>query len=162
MTLRILGRPIYTADNSVSAPGVSQKVKLAANLLVKSFRVGVSHYNNPIYTTIDLKIYGNRNGFLGKLLHTSTNTITKEIIAVTEIHTLKETFFEFSSAPALRAGEEYFIALFINGAYVGDSAKHLAWNNTWPDPIFDTGVIQTQAKAAKYPLSTAIIGCTLP
>lgn len=162
MTWRMLGKPIYTADNSASAPGVYQKFKVSSNILVRAFRIGVVHYNNPTYTSLQLKIYGNRNGSIGKLLHTSSNSVTKSTIAETENHTYKETYFEFLPSPSLRSGEEYFAAIFINGAYVGNSSTHIAWKSTWPDPIFDTGVTQTQAKSAKYPFDLAIIGTDLP
>jgi hypothetical protein len=162
MTWRVLGKPIYTADNSASAPGVYQKIKLPSNLLANAFRVMVAHYNNPTYTSLELKIYGNRNGAIGKLLHTSTNTITKATIAATENHSLKETYFEFSPEIPLKAGEEYFASIFINGAYVGDSSTHIAFVSTWPDPIFDTGITQTQAKASNYPLRLSIFGTEFP
>ena len=160
--MRLLGRPIETADNSASAPGVYQKFEVPSNILMRAVRVGVIHYNNPTYTSIQLKIYGNRNGSPGKLLHTSSNSITKATIAAVENHSYKETYFEFIPSPSLRAGEEYFAAIFINGAYVGNSSAHLAWKTTWPDPIFDTGVTQNQAKAAKYPLDFSIIGTSIP
>lgn len=158
----MLGKPIYTADNSASSPGVYQGFILPENLLVKAFRIGVIQYNDPSYTSLVLKLYGNRNGSPGKVIYTSSNSISKSTIASVEDHSYKETYFEFTNPPALRGGEQYYAAIFINGAYVGDATSHLAWKTTWPDPIFDTGVTENQAKAAKFPLQLSIIGSELP
>lgn len=159
MTWRMLGKPIYTADNSSSSPGVTQKFNVTNNILLKSIRIGIIHYNDPVYTTIQLKIYGDRNGSVGKLLLTSSNSIAKETISIVD-HAFKETYFEFSGYP-IKTNTYYHASLFINGAYVGDNASHLAWKTTWPDPIFDTGITQLQTKAAKYPFDLSVFGALL-
>lgn len=159
---RMLGKPIETVDNSASAPGVYQNFKLPENILLKAVIADVIHYNNPTYSNIQIKIYGDRNGQIGKLLYTSSGSISKVLIASVENHACKQIYFTFDAPPALRAGENYYAALFINGAYVGNASTHIAWKSTWTDPIFDTGITQTQAKAAKYPLKFSIIGASLP
>ena len=156
--MKKLGKPISTADNSASSPGVYQSLLPASSMMLKAVRCGIIHYNNPTYTSVVLKIYGNRNSAPGKLLATSTNSVLKATIAPAQNHAVSEVGFEFEPEVALRAGDTYWLALFINGAYVGDSTTHLAWESSWPAPVNRTGVTVNQAQADNMPLLVSSFG----
>lgn len=154
--MRILGKPIYTADNSSSSPAIYQKFTMPDNKLVRSIRIGIIQYNNPTYTSVSLNVYANRSNAPGKLLYSSSTSVTKATIGESINHAYKDIYFDFTDF-TLRDSDSYYAALFINGAYVGNSTTHLAWKTAWPDPMFKTGVTITQAQAATFPLEFYMI-----
>lgn len=158
MSVTHWGKPIYTADNSSSAPGVYQSFSFAEHRSVAVMRVDLIQYNNPTYTSVQLQIYGKRGTTpIGKLLYTSSNTVTKTTIGEGVSNAWKNIYFTFSPYAVFRAGDLYYAALFINGAYVGDATSHLAWKNGYPNPINTTGLTITANKQFSSPLDLCVL-----
>lgn len=108
------------------------KFKTNKNLVVKGVRTAFVVYNDPVFTSLNAKIYSEDAG-PGELLYTSIDSRTKA-----EIHTLangvKETYFTFNDIP-LQSDTEY--NLVINGSgYAPTDNSYLAWKAAFPDPIY--------------------------
>lgn len=153
MSWRMLGKPFDTAD-MVGTPTISQKVLIPYNCILKAVRVGIIQYNNPSWTSITLKMYANRNGSIGKLLETSTDNVLKSALFTLD-HGYKETFFEFNYVPLVQ-GDSYHFVLSASG-YTGNSASHLAWRNSYPDPIYRNGFTPNAANGDNHPLDIHLI-----
>ncbi len=155
--MRVLGKPIATADNSLSAPGVYQKVTFTEDKMVNSIRCGVISHNAS-FTGIKLLVFTNRSSAPGKLLYQSANTVLKATIDEGDSYALADVAFTFSSNLAFRGGDSYIFALYVTGSYTGDATNHIAWASGWPDPVHDTGLTVQQKNAAKLPLSIIFTG----
>lgn len=154
--VRLLGKPIYTADNLNSAPTVSQKITKSSDVLVDGFSIGVIQVGNPNYTSIQALVFADRAGSPGKLLY-SSNAVTKAKICQGSDNSWGVFAFTFASPIPLNGGESYHIALFMNGIYTGADISHIAWQTGHPDPIYKTGVTIDQVNAAKMPLHISAI-----
>lgn len=122
--------------------------RMNTNTILRAVRTWIVVYNNPVFTSLNCKIYSNesRSGVNTpvKLLHTSTDSRLKA-----EIHTLdygvKETYFTFDDVPL--QGDTWY-NLVINGAgYVPTDSSYLAWMHSYPDPVLDgyTPAVETIA-----------------
>lgn len=156
MSRQMIGKPIATADNSASSPGVTQKATFGENCFLLGTHAMVINYGSPNYTGIQMKVYANRGGSAGKLLATSTNTVLKTSILSSEAHGYAEIFFTFDKIP-LVADDYYHFSLYLTGSYTGDSTSHIAWKTGYPDPVHKTGLTINLAKSGKYPLELVFI-----
>lgn len=155
MTRRFLARPIFTADNT-DPPEVTQGFSVDASFLLRAVRLTVIQFNAPTYTGIIAKIYAERSSDASKEVAQSTNTVLPATVAPTEDHAFREVYFEFNDV-VLKAGVNYRIGLIFQG-YTGDTTSHMAWANSWPDPIYDLPFAAEQKNAAKYPKQISLIG----
>ena len=106
--------------------------------IIIATRVWILIYNNPPFTSLNMKIYSNDGGFAKKLIATSTNVQLKA-----DIHTLdnaiKEIWFDFNKVN-VREGDSYHFV--INGTgYTGSTSSHIAWKKSFPDPVYPWGVV---------------------
>lgn len=126
-----------------------QPVTFNDNYIIRACRTWVIFYNDPVLTSLNMKIYSDHNNAPRKLLATSTNSQLKSDM-ITLTNGIKEIWFEFDYFP-VQANEVYHFVL--NGVgYTGTSSSHLAWMKGYPDPIVGTGspIQYTQAGTAPY------------
>jgi len=99
MAWQMWGDYFETAD--ITNKDSKSKVTFLKNRLVKSVRVWLIKYNDPTYTDLSMDVYSVRTDggtdSVGKLLMSSTNTITKAAVdaEITEDHGAVGTYFEF-------------------------------------------------------------------
>ena len=139
----------------MAAIAITQKVTLNQNLFLKAARAGVILYNNPTFTALSMRIYADRGGSPGKLLHTSTNSFTKAELTTLD-HAYKEAYFEFNFAP-LQRSTVYHFTLYATG-YIGDSTAHVAWRISYPDPIYRTGFTPQAVNGDNHPFDLMLLG----
>lgn len=133
---RVWGERYDTAD--MSNTRVYQPAQFPKNYVLLGCRIWVIAYNDPVFTSLHMKIYSDNNGVPKKLLHTSTNVQLKA-----DIHTLdnaaKEIWFDFDKIPVrgeptLASNKYHFV---LNGSgYTGDETSHLAWMRGFPNPVY--------------------------
>lgn len=124
------------AMESSDMSGVSKFVtfKPNKNVLLRAARTTFVIYNDPVFTSLNAKIYSVGEDNLPKvLLYSSTDNRTKA-----QIHTLpngvKSTYFTFEDVP-LQANTYY--NLVINGSgYLPTANSYVAWKIDFPDPIY--------------------------
>lgn len=149
---KVYGNPILTADASA---GVSQRVKFNSDVILKACRVWLIVYNNPSFTSMNMKIYSDRGGSPQKLLYTSTNSLTKAQI-VTLANGIKEVYFEFD--PQHFDGSDYYHFVLFGTGYTGTSSAHLAWKKAWPDPVHNANYTASVENLGIAPYAIYFIG----
>jgi hypothetical protein len=153
---RVWGDPYTTAEMSNSSR--HQKVEFDDNYILKAVRTWVIIYNNPTFTSLNMKVYSDNAGVPGKLLHTSTNNLLKS-----EIHTLdngvKEIYFDFNEIP-VRSGDIYHFVINASG-YTGSETSHIAWMKAFPDPVYATGLTVSFSNLLYLPYQLYFIGSEL-
>lgn len=159
MGWRVWGEPLFTADFG-GAPVRYMPIIFrndGENFVLKAIKTWLIVYNNPSFTSFEMRIYSSRNSAPGDLLHTSSNVQTKA-----SIHTLanacKEIYFDFNK-PVFDKDDTYYLVLWGNG-YTGDATAHVAWKKSYPDPNYTTGLSDTKS-LGKWPYDIAVFGADL-
>lgn len=139
----------YYLDSELTDTSVSQSMKFDYAAILKAVRVWLIYFNDPTFTSLNMKIYEDLDGVPGELLHTSVNSQLKADV-ISEDYGVKETWFEFAN---VNLGKNRYYHFVLNAVgYSGASpGSHIAWKNTYPDRYFDVG--SEPATPAQYPLS---------
>jgi hypothetical protein len=152
---RVYGEQIFTADVAGSTPVHFQKFKLPSDFVIACIRARIEIFNNPSFSTAQMRIYSNRGNNPISLLFTSL-AVPKE-----SIHSLnyarKEVPFIFNPKPMLKGGDHYHAVLWLNN-YTGNENSHVAWIRGFPDPINPTNYTTTGEKIAVAPFEIALFG----
>lgn len=156
----VIGKPISTAENSSTIPGVSQRFRLPTSK-PHSLMQGVGLalvFHAATYTDLTVELWADRDGSPSKLIATSQTSWTQaEVDAELPLsYKLAWLGFEFTPVP-LRKGVWYHIALRATG-YTGDNTNHIAWVHQYPDPVYDDDLAFTveAKKAGVMPLFATI------
>jgi len=157
MGWRVWGEQLTTADFS-GTPRVYQAVKFNSDIILRACRTWIIFYNDPAITSVQMRIYSNNGGVPGKLIHTSTNTLTKAE-CITLQNGVKEVYFDFNF-PVFKAEDTYHFVLWGNG-YTGDSTSHVAWMRGFPDPVHTAGISAGYQYLLRYPFQIYFIGSEL-
>lgn len=115
---------------------VFQKVKFENNSVLYACRVNLIGLNNPTFTDLSLEIYsidGLNNPV--KLLHTSTNVITKAQMMTSGTGIYDIPFF-FAN-PVFKGGDYYAFVLRASD-YTFLDTSYLGWRKDFPDPVYKT------------------------
>lgn len=114
--------------------------KFINNKILIGVRTWIICYNDPKFTSLNMKIYSNEVvGGLNtckKLLYTSTNTILKSEI-ITLDNGAKEIYFDFNKIPI--NGDDRYNFVLSGSGYVYSSSSHIAWMKAFPDPVYAGG-----------------------
>lgn len=157
-----MGWTVWADDFTVGdMSGVSkfQPVTFGKDLILRAVRTWIVVYDDPAFTSLNMKIYSNEGSYTPKkLLATSTNVITKA-----ELHTLpnavKEIWFEFDY-PVFNGNDVYNVV--INGTgYAPTGDKHLAWMKGFPDPVYSTAYVPAIETLPYAPYQLYFIGADL-
>jgi hypothetical protein len=128
---------------------VTQKVRL------KALRTWIVVYNDPVFTSIEMRLYSSRNGVPQKLLNTS-NAILKATLHTLD-HGCKEVGFEFDNAEALEADREIILVPYITG-YTGNDSSHLAWRREYEDYVYSDVADRVYKNLLLRPYHVAFVG----
>lgn len=145
----------WLATSDMSSTRVYQKFIPSENIALQGIRTFIIIYNNPSFTSLNMKLYSNRSGAPAGLISTSTNAPTKAQI-ITLDHGLKEIYFDFNNE-VLKADETYHFVLNATG-YTGTTTSHIAWKHSYPDPAYQTNVNMSAEGAYVTPFDLSIFG----
>jgi len=139
-----------------------QPVTFGQDLVLRAVRTWVIVYNDPVFTSLNMKIYSNDNSSGShtpkKLLATSTNVQLKASVH-TEANAVKELWFEFDY-PVFNGADIYNIV--INGVgYSPTPTSHLAWMKGFPNPVYSTGYTPSMITLPYAPYELYFIGAEL-
>lgn len=133
-TWSVYGHPIYST--MTAKIDIHQSITFDKPVIVKACRIWLVLNNPPSFTNLEMRIYTEDSSVPANyhLLHSSTNTLDKSDL-MTENYACKEVYFEFNNIN-LSKDREYFFTIAADD-YDGTNDSHIAWRNTFPDPIFD-------------------------
>lgn len=112
---------------------VANRVKFHDDVIITTIRAWFVVFNDPTFTNLSMKIYSDDNGVPKKLLHTSTNVVTKAQL-ITDLSGYKEAPFNFNE-PVFNGNDWYHLVPFATG-YTYSSSAWLGWMKDWPDPVY--------------------------
>lgn len=163
MTWRVWGRRLLTAD--LSSTTVYQTVQFNSNIVFRGCRLWIIHYNDPTYTSLNLKLYSGSTASTStsvpkELLATSLNTQLKTAIMETEIHGHKEIWFEFTDTP-LNKDTIYHFVLNGTGYTDGWPTSGLALRRAFPDPIYTDNISVSWNNINRLPYMYTFIGAEI-
>lgn len=154
--IKMYGEVLLTAD--FSSTRVFQKFKPSNNMILQGVTTQIIIYNNPTFTSINMKLYANRSGSPAGLIATSTNSLLKAEIH-TQAHAWKNVYFDFADF-VLKADDTYHLVLSGSG-YTGTASSHIAWKHSFPDPAYQTNVDMSLEALAISPFDLTIHGAIL-
>lgn len=127
---------LFTTDAS-SSLRVFQPVKFQKNQVLDIARINLVCIGNPAFTSAFLEIYSydSVNEVPKKLLHTSTNVVTKAQM-MTLSHGVYDMPFFFNS-PVFKENETYAFVMRLNG-YTYSENSYVGWRKDFPDPVYKT------------------------
>lgn len=154
---RVWGNPYSTSEATNTI--IFQPVVFNDDYILRASRTWIVVYNDPTFTSLNMKIYSNSSANAPKkLLATSTNVQLKADIH-TEDNAIKEIWFEFDYFP-VQANETYNFVLNASG-YTGSDTSHLAWMKGFPDPILTVPGGLSYTSKSKAPFQLYFIGSEL-
>lgn len=149
MTWDVWGKVINTTEAANAA--VFQPFKFQRNTILRAVKVKLLLINDPTFTAVTAKIFGNNentaNPEPSTLLYSATNTKAKGDL-LTQNSAIAETYFEFDD-PMLRFGTYYHLVLNLTG-YTAASDSYVAWKHAFPDPFNSTD--DNIEDVSQYPL----------
>ena len=158
MSWKMIGKPITTAE--MGGTTISQRIVTPnKRYLLAGVQAGIVFYGNPSYTNLAMRLYHDSAGSPGALIATS-KTYTKSQIQ-TLAHAYKFIGFGFDPHIPIQASAAYHLVLYATG-YTGNSASHIAWRLSYPDPQFPTGIDLDAAHADNHPFEMTMVGASLP
>ena len=107
------------------------------NTILKGMRTWVIFVNDPTLIDLSMNIYTDEAGEKGKLLTSSTNSLTKAQM-ITDTNGVKEIYFNFDDFP-MDADIEYQFGLTGTGPSF-TASSYIAWMVAYPDPVYRTGL----------------------
>lgn len=155
MAYRVFGEELFTSHFSGS-PVFYQKVIMPDyHAVLDGVKTSVIVYNNPSFTSLEMRLYSMKNNSLRQLIATSEVKTKAEII--TESNGIRNVPFVFSTRRTLYANDYYGFVLWANG-YTGDGSSHIAWMKDFPDPVNPEGLTVSYDYLIKFPYRLALIG----
>lgn len=154
----------WTTTGQMEDASIFQPILFPRNVILRATRTWIVAYNDPVFTSLSMKIYSNQvvSGINTpkKLLHTSTDVRTKA-----EIFTLpnaaKEIYFNFDDVP-LREGDTYNFVInavgYVPVNFPDPDASLLAWRKGYPDPIYTASFKAALDIVERAPFSILFIG----
>lgn len=156
MSYRVWGDAYSTAE--ITNGTKTQQAKMNKNVILRYVRTWIVCYNDPTFTSLTMNIYASNGGTQGKLLHTSTNSLTKSEI-ITLSNGVKDIYFEFDDI-VLNGSTQYFFALRGTGAAFSDTS-FIAWKKAFPEPVYPTGWTPSMTTINSNPFDITFIGADL-
>lgn len=161
MGWRVWGERLETGDLTSNPPRVSQSVKFNENVVLRGCRTWIVVQNKSLITLtgLTMKVYSDRAGAPGKLLHTSTKVWSGLSDIITLEHGVKEIYFDWDD-PVFKSTDTYHFALAAT-TYTGDVDNHIAWRRGYPDPVYQTNLSILTTKITVFPFALYFIGSEL-
>lgn len=150
----------YDSTSSMQDTTLFQPVVMSSNIILRAVRTWIIYYDDPVYTSLSMKIYSNNNNSPGKLLHTSTDSRTQdEIREAGSIAGVREIYFNFNDVN-LKGGDTYHFVINASG-YSPTGDAHLAWMKGFPDPVYAGGYTPAGETLVVAPYQIYFIGSNL-
>lgn len=146
--------------SSLSDKSLYQPFRPNQNILIKALRTWFVIYNDPIFTSLNARIYATDSGedrTPTKLIATSDSRTKAQIH--TEDYGIRETWFEWSPVVELEADTWY--AIVINGVgYNPTLSSYLSWMKAYPDPVLPTDYTNNLITVHRAPYQIYFIGAS--
>jgi hypothetical protein len=114
----------------------AQPFEPTKNIILKGAHARLALVNDPTVTSVNMKIYADRNGAAGKFLFQSTDVRVKtDLLSVVNNSSLGDFYFTFDNKE-LVSGTRYWMVLNAVG-YVGTDTSNIGWVKAGPDAIYD-------------------------
>lgn len=154
MTWSLFAERIETADMAGN-PRVFMPISFGRKRNLKAMRTWVIYFNSPVFTSLHLDIYSDRDNSPGTLLFRSSKAWTPADVS-TEPYAAQELWFDFDNPISLKKSETYHLAIYASD-YVGDHASHLAWVRGIPDPNNAIDISETTRNIGRWPFYLGVI-----
>ena len=161
-----MGWTVYACEyetGELSDTSLSTPVKPKKNTILRAARTKIVYYNNPSFTSLNMKIYSSDN-IAGvetpvKLLHTSTDSRTKAEI-VGDLYGIRSIYFTFDDVVLQK---DTFYNFVLNGSGYSPvlNTNYLAWIKAWPDPAYQDGFVPSRVNLFSAPFHLELIGSEL-
>lgn len=141
----------FETSDFAGAPLIYQPFTLPRDTRVKALRTWFVFYNNPVFDSLTMRIYGSNNGVIGDLLTTFDKVWTLSEITTFDYASL-EIWFDFTNEFWLSGGVEYFLAPDFDSPSFS-SSSHVSWVKGFPDPnttTFGEDVLLTNLNNLPY------------
>lgn len=150
----------YDSTASMTDTTLFQPVIFNSNSIIRAARTWVIYFDDPVYTSLNMKIYSNDNNAPKKLLHTSTDVRTiAEIRESGTIAGVREIYFNFADINVKANDTYHFVINAVGYTPAGDS--HLAWMKGFPDPVYAGGYTPAGETLVVAPYQLYFIGSNL-
>ena len=147
MGWRMIGKPIETAEIGV----LGQDFILDESQVIKGITIGLIFYNDPTFTSINLKIKSPQ----GQVIATSLTSYTKAECLAGGNSSYRVMGFEFNET-LLQASTAYRLVVDA-AAYTAINSSYIAYRSSYPDPQYPRGITLNAAKGVKHPFEFSII-----
>jgi len=146
------------STSELTDKSVFQPIKFNKNILLRAIRTWIIVYNDPDFTSLNLKLYSDNTDEGShepiKLLATSESKTKADIITLE--NGVREVAFIFDDYPI---NKDTYYNLVLNGAgYTGSSNECLAWRKGFPDPVYSSGYTPAIETVNKSPYEVYAIG----
>lgn len=158
MGWKVYGETLLTADLT-SNLRVFQTVKLTKNVVLRAVRAWFILFNDPALTSMTFDIYSAdiENGNAPKkLLHSSTNSITKAQFLDSDTNGVREAFWQFNDVTLNK--DDFYNFVPRGTGYTGTTGSHIAWKHSWPDSPYRTGLDLDYEELHVSPYNLVFIG----
>lgn len=145
----------YYENAEFTSGSKTVRTRFNSNIVLEGARVWIVLFNNPTFTNISMDIHGDESNSKGKLLATSTNTLSKSQIITLE-NGVKEIYFSFDKFPI--DGEKWYHFSLRGAGPAFNETTHLAWLKGWPDPVYRKNLSITFEKLLVFPYTIYFIG----
>lgn len=152
MTWKVYGNQFTTSDMT----GKSQFLKFnpTKNIVLRAIRTWYVFYNDPTFSDLTCKLYGDQDGEPGALIATASNTFNKADL-FSDDYALVEVYWEFNLIP-LRQEINYHFVTNCSG-YTYSENSHIAWRKGWPDNVYRTGLDLDTEEIHTSPFTLAVV-----
>lgn len=157
MGLYLVGDVLKTGDLG-STPGYLLRFTVDRTLELKAIRTMLVRYGTPTFTSLSMDLRSARDSVVfagGETIARSSNSWTLSGL-FSQAYGVKETYFEWDSAPLLVPNTPYAFALY-SSDYVGTDSDHLAWIKNWPDPYNAPANFTDDAQLGTLPYRLGLI-----
>lgn len=143
MGWKIYAKP-YENGSDLTDTTISQEFVPQDNFILRAVKAVILIVDDPTFTSLNGKIYGNdenaENPSPSTLLATSTNTQPKGDL-ISQNSAWVETYFLFDDL-LTRKDVSYHFVINATG-YSPSGGAHIAWKHAYPDPFNETRAVDT-------------------
>lgn len=139
-TWRVFAERLQTVDFQAS-PRVFQPIRFNKNYALKAIRTWFVFHGSPSFSSLQFRIYNDKNGKPENLLFTFDKSWVLSNIT-SRAYANKEIYFDSTLPFDVKDNETYHLVPWFN-AYTGIETSHAAWVRSIPDPIFTNFTLST-------------------
>jgi len=154
MAWRIWATPYINASD-LTDTSIHQPFDPARNMVLKAVRTWILFLDDPVITSLALKIYTDSGGSPDTLIATSSSVSKADALALDS--GIREVPFEFQTPVPLADGETYHFVL--NGVgYAPTTSSYIGWRRAYPNPAYKAVYTPTLVNVLSAPHELVLIG----